>query len=216
MRTTPATSPSILDVGGRTSPYTIGLKARVTVLDVPREGRVRTNLNLGMTDGIADRLRRRRSNIEQLVIDDMTRTTIPDHSFDGIAAVETIEHVVDDQAFVRQAERLLKPGGWFYLTTPNGDYVLNEPPNRNPDHVRHYTRDELISLLKERFPEVEVVYGVRTGRARYRGLRSISPRRPLQALSTGFSNLINRYESRDVETEPRRTAHLFACARKQS
>ena len=202
--------PSILDVGGRSSPYTVGLRARITLLDIPRQGEVPHQLNLGLTDEIQDRLRRRRSNVERFVLEDMTRCSLPSDSFDGVIAIETIEHVDDDDAFVEQIRRVLKPGGWAYLTTPNGDYIRNEPPDYNPDHRRHYRRRQLSQLLSRYFSEVRVVYGVRTGKHRYRGLRSIDLRRPWSALLTMASNVINRFESRGLSEQPVRTAHLFA------
>lgn len=39
--------------------------------------------------------------------------------FDVIVAIEVLEHLPDSLAFVRQASRLLAPGGLFYATTPN-------------------------------------------------------------------------------------------------
>jgi hypothetical protein len=65
-----------------------------------------------------------------------------------------------------------RAGGYF--TTPNGDYVKNEPPNYNPDHLRHYRREQLEQLLARHFARVRVVYGVRTGVHRRAGLRSLS------------------------------------------
>ena len=40
---------SILDVGGRRSPYTIAIDADVTLLDVPQENETQEQLNLGFT-----------------------------------------------------------------------------------------------------------------------------------------------------------------------
>jgi len=38
---------------------------------------------------------------------------------DAVAAVETIEHLENPRAFVRELTRLAKPGGWIIVTTPN-------------------------------------------------------------------------------------------------
>jgi 2-polyprenyl-3-methyl-5-hydroxy-6-metoxy-1,4-benzoquinol methylase len=64
-----------------------------------------------------------------VVLEDMTECTLPSESFDGVVCVEVIEHVTQDHLLVEQIARVLKPGGWLYLTTPNGDYVCNEPPD---------------------------------------------------------------------------------------
>lgn len=42
-------------------------------------------------------------------------------SFDGILAIEIIEHLENPRHFFRQCMRLLKPGGVLILTTPNID-----------------------------------------------------------------------------------------------
>jgi SAM-dependent methyltransferase len=46
----------------------------------------------------------------------------PDDHFDAVVAVEVIEHIEDQFAFVRELARVAKPGGLVILTTPN---VLN-------------------------------------------------------------------------------------------
>lgn len=44
---------------------------------------------------------------------------LPANSFDAVVAVETIEHLENPRAFVRELVRLAKPGGWVVVTTPN-------------------------------------------------------------------------------------------------
>jgi 2-polyprenyl-3-methyl-5-hydroxy-6-metoxy-1,4-benzoquinol methylase len=50
---------------------------------------------------------------------DSGRIDLPDGSADIVAAVETIEHLENPRAFVRDLVRLVKPGGWVIVTTPN-------------------------------------------------------------------------------------------------
>jgi ubiquinone/menaquinone biosynthesis C-methylase UbiE len=89
---------------------------------------------------------------------DVTRLPCPDHSYDLFLSFETIEHVQDDLALVREAARVLKPGGTFVCSTPNrkvtnpGIPITGRP--YNPFHVREYTRLELADLLHEVFPSV--------------------------------------------------------------
>jgi SAM-dependent methyltransferase len=206
--------PRLLDVGGRKSPYTIGLPADITLLDIPQESDVQRELHLGVTHTILHDLQRRRSNIAGFVLQDMTRCTLPSDSFGGAICVEVIEHVVEDEAFVRQIARVLRPGGWLYVTTPNGDYMPS--PRHNPDHVRHFQRDELRELLARHFADVQVAWGIRTGKNRTRGLRTLSPRHPLSTAQAMVSNVLSRLESRGLDGQPRRTAHLFAIARKRA
>lgn len=44
---------------------------------------------------------------------------LEDATGDVVMAVETIEHLENPRAFVRELVRLTKPGGWVVVTTPN-------------------------------------------------------------------------------------------------
>jgi 2-polyprenyl-3-methyl-5-hydroxy-6-metoxy-1,4-benzoquinol methylase len=50
---------------------------------------------------------------------DNGRVALPDESADIVAAVETIEHLENPRAFMRELVRLVKTGGWVLVTTPN-------------------------------------------------------------------------------------------------
>lgn len=206
--------PSVLDVGGRKSPYTIQLPANVTLLDVPQEEGTREALNLGFTKDILTTIQKKRSNIKDVIIEDMTASTLADASYDAVVCIEVIEHVEADAVFVKNIAKVIKKGGWAYFTTPNGDYIKNEGPNKNPDHVRHYTRLELQTLLEKYFDNVDVHYGIKTGKYRVQGLRSYSVKRPIQTLQSIFSNIINRIQSKDVTDTAEETAHLIAIGYK--
>ncbi|CUS05918.1 protein of unknown function [Candidatus Promineifilum breve] len=207
--------PCVLDVGGRKSPYTVGLPADVTILDMPRESELQEQLDLGLTNNTLRHLRHR-SNIGAVILQDMTRSNLPSASYDGVICVEVIEHVVADDAFVRQIARVLKPGGWAYFTTPNGDYIRNAPPDYNPDHVKHFRRQELHDLLALHFDAVDVRWGIKTGKYRYLGLRTLTPRHPLSTAQAMAGNVISGWESRGLDEQPQRTAHLLAMARKRA
>lgn len=203
---------ALLDVGGRKSHYTIGLNADVTVSDLPRATELQRQLNLGISDFIVGQVTRRRSNIKGFVYDDMSDSRLPSTSYDVIVAVEVLEHVERDDLFVGNVHRILKPGGQFFMTTPNGDFITNT----NPDHKRHYRREELAALLRKHF-RAEVWYAVPTGilhRVAVRG--SWSVRRPVQTIMRMGCGLLHNVQTRlvDVRDSTQGTAHLFALARK--
>ena len=50
---------------------------------------------------------------------------IAESTADVVTAVETIEHLENPWAFVRSLTRLVKPGGWVVVTTPNQSSVLS-------------------------------------------------------------------------------------------
>lgn len=206
-------APAILDVGGRKSHYTIGLPARVTIADLPRESAVQHQLNLGINDSIANQTLRRRSNIAGIVYDDLTRSKLPANSFDIVVAVEVLEHVEQDGLFVANVRRVLKPGGWFLMTTPNGDSV---PIPHNVDHKRHYRRAQLTDLLSAHLKDVSVRYCIRASRFRSWGLKSWSIKHPFNTLLSMVGNVVSAVESagRAVSEQRDATRHLLAIARK--
>lgn len=80
-----------------------------------------------------------------------------DNTYDYVIAFQLIEHIEDDHFFLREVERVLKPGGKFIMTTPSRPMSLT----RSPWHVREYTGDELASIVAKYFCSVETfgVYG---------------------------------------------------------
>ena len=44
---------------------------------------------------------------------------LPDDCADVVASVETIEHLENPRFFMRELVRMVKPGGWVIVTTPN-------------------------------------------------------------------------------------------------
>lgn len=56
---------------------------------------------------------------------DSTNWPIAEGVADAVTAVETIEHLENPWAFVRSLARIVKPGGWVVVTTPNQLSVLS-------------------------------------------------------------------------------------------
>jgi 2-polyprenyl-3-methyl-5-hydroxy-6-metoxy-1,4-benzoquinol methylase len=95
-------------------------------------------------------------------IGDVTKLPVADRSYDVYVSLETIEHIVDDRAVLREAVRALKPGGVFICSTPNraltnpGTTIDDHP--FNPHHVREYTASEFESLMGEHYRVVQLYY----------------------------------------------------------
>jgi len=205
---------NIADLGGRKSPYTIGLNSMITIIDKPPSNDVQKSLNLGIDSKIVRDLKNNRSNIKDILIHDITTKVKLKNDFDIVIAVEVIEHISDIQNAIKNILELLKPGGVFYMTTPNGDYIKNEPPNYNPDHVKHYTKEELIKIINTYFCDVEVNYGIKMGKYWINSGRSWSLKHPLRLFNIFYSSIMNQIESKGKENMSHRTAHLFVKAKK--
>jgi SAM-dependent methyltransferase len=73
-----------------------------------------------------------------------------DGSFDLVYSGQSIEHVseTDGDEVVRQAFRVLAPGGWFCLDTPNGPvWRLRSAELMNDDHQVEYGAGELVAKV---------------------------------------------------------------------
>lgn len=86
----------------------------------------------------------------------------PDNSFDAVILSEVLEHIDDDQSALKEAYRVLKPGGVVAITVPHANYpfwwdpinksletLFNTHIQNGPfagiwaNHVRLYTQPEL-------------------------------------------------------------------------
>lgn len=99
-----------------------------------------------------------RSHNLQLEIADVTQTTFADYQFDVICSFETIEHLPNIPAYLREILRLLKPTGVYIVSTPQVAKTDRNP--ENPYHYVEFCRTDFETLLKQYFGEVEI-YGQR-------------------------------------------------------
>ncbi|MCJ9430320.1 class I SAM-dependent methyltransferase [Kordiimonas marina] len=90
---------------------------------------------------------------------DVTKLALEDASFDAVVSMETVEHV-DDQAYLAEICRVLKPGGTFILSTPQNS--LGHIPV-NAEHVREYSLKQIQELCQTRFDVVQTI-GIKQGR----------------------------------------------------
>ena len=95
----------------------------------------------------------------RLVRAEIPALPFPDVRFDAVIAFELIEHIrpAETGVFLEEVNRVLKPGGWFFLSTPNRSFRLL-PGQRpfNPEHFREFRSAEILGILKEYFPRIRL------------------------------------------------------------
>jgi len=77
---------------------------------------------------------------------------LEDNTFDWVITFQVIEHIQNDDLFIKEIYRVLKPGGKVIVTTPNKKLSLT----RNPWHIREYFPKELENLLKKYFNKLDL------------------------------------------------------------
>lgn len=78
---------------------------------------------------------------------DATRLPLAPKSLDLVVAFDVLEHIVDDKAAAAAVFEALRPGGTFLVAVPCDPKLWSEH-DVAVDHVRRYTRPELVNLLE--------------------------------------------------------------------
>ncbi len=86
---------------------------------------------------------------------DCTAIPLGDRSVDVVVSFETVEHVEDQEGFLREVARVLRPDGLLVMSTPDREVYSAPGTPPNPYHVKELTTAELSALLGTRFSNVE-------------------------------------------------------------
>ncbi len=76
---------------------------------------------------------------------------LPDASVDVVVSFETLEHILEQDVFIGELRRVLRPGGLLVMSTPDRDVYSAAGMPPNPYHVLELTRAEFEVLLRRHF-----------------------------------------------------------------
>ncbi len=90
----------------------------------------------------------------------LEQALFPDAAFDAVIQKDLLEHVGDPRAHLDETRRVLRPGGWLRLVTPNGEANLRPlvvasrqagatPPVLDQGHLSFFCRRHLLRLFEE-------------------------------------------------------------------
>lgn len=85
-----------------------------------------------------------------------------DDAFEAVVSFETLEHLADHDGLLSEFRRVLAPGGFLLLSSPDRAIYSDRAGHDNPHHVRELYRDELETLLTAHFPAWRL-FGQRLG-----------------------------------------------------
>jgi SAM-dependent methyltransferase len=75
-----------------------------------------------------------------------------DDRFDAVVSFETLEHLAEHDELLAEFRRVLRPGGFLALSSPDRKTYSDDTGFVNEFHVRELYRDELEALLGRHFP----------------------------------------------------------------
>lgn len=107
-----------------------------------------------------------RPNLRFLYMD-IYHLGLEDDSFDVVCSLQVIEHMHEPGGFMREAMRVLKPGGLCIISTPNR-LILS--PGRdtpvNPFHIFEFDRGQFLDFMRGFFPRVDMAGVFHAGKLR--------------------------------------------------
>lgn len=120
---------------------------RLIIVDLPFDSRM-----IIPQDFEEGKITRNYGTIEYVHSSMIDLSAIEDGIADMVFAGESIEHVTAGEAaaVIAEARRVLKPGGYFCLDTPNAKLTRIHSPDDfiHPEHKVEYIPDDLIEMLK--------------------------------------------------------------------
>jgi SAM-dependent methyltransferase len=84
--------------------------------------------------------------------------TVPlaDNSIDVVISFETLEHLVEHDAFLNEMKRVMRPDGLLVVSTPDREIYSASGEPQNPFHLKELSRSEFETLVGRHFSNWEI------------------------------------------------------------
>jgi SAM-dependent methyltransferase len=87
---------------------------------------------------------------------DAAEIPVPDASADVVVSFETIEHLSDQGKAMAEIRRILRPGGFLVMSSPDTEIYAVKQGHANRFHTKELTGPEFAALLRREFPAVRL------------------------------------------------------------
>lgn len=88
---------------------------------------------------------------------DARKIPVGDASMDVVVSFETVEHLFEQDVFLGEIKRVLRPGGRLLMSSPNSEAYSPPGSEANPYHVRELSRSEFVDLVGRHFGHVRLL-----------------------------------------------------------
>lgn len=99
----------------------------------------------------------RKRGHQRLTKGDANEIPFNDNCFDGITAVDLLEHLENEEKIVEEFYRVLKKNGLLLISVPAFKFLWSEH-DLAAEHKRRYTLEEIEYLIKKRFSILKITY----------------------------------------------------------
>jgi len=88
----------------------------------------------------------------QFQVADCCNLPYEDDEFECVVSFETLEHLEDQAGLLKEFRRVLEPGGFLLISSPDKSVYTDRYHNENEFHVRELYQDEFEELIAGQFP----------------------------------------------------------------
>lgn len=115
----------------------------------------RLSRNVTGYDQNVEAARKKFPNVNFSQIDFNRALPIADCSVDKLISINTIEHLADEELFLGECRRVLKPGGLIALSTANKSFLLHQV-HYDATHLHEWTLEEFRERMRPYFEEIDL------------------------------------------------------------